>query len=192
MSYQMLNALGISSILLTFLRHADRIKIACMTGGLRGAIAFNGRHVWKNAAYYPYYQMNKLARGCISILPVVDGPTFNTVQYALTGSCQCHAYENVQAIEAGAVHNEEKDEAAVFIINRAVEDDIEISVDVRGFEGYKLVEHIEMFTDDLEKGNSYENPDVIRPVANPDTKLEDGIVKAVIRRLSWNVIRLKK
>ena len=49
-----------------------------------------------------------------------------------------------------------------------------------------------MFTDDLEKGNSYENPDVIRPVANPDTKLEDGIVKAVIRRLSWNVIRLKK
>lgn len=191
-SYQMLNALGISSVLLTFLRHADRIKIGCMTGGLRGAIAFNGEHVWKNAAYYPYYQMNKLCRDGISIMPVVDGPTFNTEQYALTGSCQCHAYENVQAIEAAAVHNEEKDEVNIFIINRAAEDDIEVSLDVRGFEDYKLVEHIEMYTDDLEKGNSFETPDVIKPLINSDTKIEKGKVSAVTKKLSWNVIRLKK
>jgi alpha-N-arabinofuranosidase len=192
MSYQMLNALGISSILLTFLRHADRVRIACMTGGLRGAIAFNGSHVWKNAAYYPYYHLNKLARGGISILPVVDGPTFNTKQFALTGSSQCYAYENVQAVEAGAVHNEEKDEVDVFIIKRAAEDDIEISLDVRGFEGYKLLRHIEMYTDDHEKGNSFENPDVIKPSENPDTMMEGGKIKAVAKRLSWNVICLKK
>lgn len=191
-SSQMLDALSLSSVLLTFLRHADRIKIGCMTGGLRGAIAFNGEHVWKNAAYYPFYQMNKLTRGGISIVAAVDGPTFNTEQFALTGSCQSHAYENVQAIESAAVYNEEKEEVVIFLINRAAEDDIEIDLDARGFEGYKLAEHIEMYTEDLEKGNSVEAQDVLKPMINTDTRMENGKVSAVARRLSWNVIRLTK
>lgn len=191
-SHQMLNALAMASVLLTFLRHADRIKIGCMTGGILNALAFNGQHVWKNAAYFPFYQMNKLTRDGISILPVVDGPTFNTEQFALTGSNQSHAYENVQAIEAAAVHNEEKGEVNIFMINRAIGDDIEVSLDVRGFGGYKLVEHIEMYTDDLEKGNSFEFPDVIKPTKNIDTKMDNGKVTAVAKKLSWNVIRLTK
>jgi len=188
----MLNALAMSSVLLTFLRHADRIKIGCMTGGIRNALAFNGAHVWKNAAYYPYYQMNKLTRDGISILPVVDGPTFNTEQFALTGSNQCRAYENVQAIEAAVVQNEEKGEVYIFIINRGIEDDIEVSLDVRGFDSYKLAEHIEMYTDDLEKRNSFENQDAIKPAKNSETKMENGKVTAITKKLSWNVIRLTK
>ena len=128
----------------------------------------------------------------MSLLPVVDGPTFNTEQYALSGSCQCYAYENVQAIECAAVHNEERDEVNIFIINRAVEDDIEIDLDVRGCEGYRLAEHIEMYTDDQEKGNSYEEPDVIKPSINADTKMENGRVTGIAKKLSWNVIRLTK
>lgn len=191
-SYQMLEALGVASILLTFIRNADRIKIGCMTGGLGGAIAFDGEHVWKNASYYPYYQMNRLAAGGMSILPVVDGPTFNTQQYALNDFNQCHSYEDVQAIEAAAVHHEEKGEVDVFIINRSVEDDIEVSLDVRGFEGYELVEHVEMYTDDITKGNSFESPEVIVPTLNTKTRMEDGKVIALTRKLSWNVIRLSK
>ena len=60
-SSEMMNALAMSSVIMTFLRYADRVKIACMTGGVRNAIAFDGNHVWKSAAYYPYYLMNRLA-----------------------------------------------------------------------------------------------------------------------------------
>ena len=82
----------------------------------------------------------------------------------------------MQAIECAAVHHEDRDEVDIFIINRSAEDDIEIDLDARGFEGYKLAEHIEMYTDDLEKANSYGNPDAIRPVANTETKMENGRV----------------
>jgi alpha-N-arabinofuranosidase len=191
-SHQMLNALAMASVLLTFLRHADRVKIACMTGGLRSAIAFDGRHVWKNAAYYPYYHLNRMARGGMSILPVVDGPTFNTEQFALSGSVQCHAYENVQAIEAAAVHHEERDEAVVFLINRSTEGDILVELDVRGFDGYRLVEHIEMHTDDLNKGNRHDQPDAVKPTLNAGTRMNGGKVTALTKKLSWNVIRLAK
>lgn len=78
------------------------------------------------------------------------------------------------------------------MINRAIEDDIEVSLDVRGFEGYKLVEHIEMYTDDLEMGNSFEDPDVIKPTQNIDTKMDNGKVTSLAKKLSWNVIRLTK
>jgi alpha-N-arabinofuranosidase len=189
---QMLNALALSSVMLLLLRHADRIKIGCMTGGIRGALAFDGKNVWKNAAYYPYYQLNKLTRGGVSLLPAINGPTFNTEQFALTGSCQCHAYEDVPCIEAAVVHNEEKGEVDIFMLNRSALDDIEVTLDVRGFEGYKLAEHSEMHTDDLGKGNSFENPDVIKPMINSDTKMDQGKVTAVTKKLSWNVIRLTK
>ncbi|HHY83712.1 MAG TPA: alpha-L-arabinofuranosidase [Clostridiales bacterium] len=191
-SSQMLYALAMSSVLMTFMRYADRVKIACMTGGIRNVIAFDGNHVWKNAAYYPYYQINRLAPGGISILPVVDGPTFDTEQYALSASCQCHAYENVQAIEVAAVHHEETGEVSIFLINRAVEDNIEVTLDVRGFEGYDLAEHIEMYTDDLDKENSFEHPDLIKPVPNMNTRMDNGKITAVAKKLSWNVIRIRK
>lgn len=189
---QMLSALAMSSVLLTFLRYADRIKIGCMTGGIRNALAFNGKNVWKNATYYPYFHLNKLASGGISIMPVVNGPTFNTEQFALSGSCQCHAYENVQAIEAACVLQEEKCEVVIFVINRSVEDDIEVTLDVRGFEKYSLDEHIEMYTDNLQKENSYEFPDEILPVINAQTYVENGKIIAVAKKLSWNVIRLSQ
>jgi alpha-N-arabinofuranosidase len=189
---QMLNALAMSSVLLTFLRHADRIKIGCMTGGIRNALAFDGKHVWKNASYYPFNQLNQLSRGGMSIMPVVDGPTFNTEQFALSGSNQSHAYENVQAIESAAVHHEETGEATIFLINRSAVDDIEVELDVRGFEGYQLVEHIEMYTDDLSKENNYDNPDAIKPSINSETRMNAGLMKVVTNKLSWNVIRLAR
>ncbi|MDR3120801.1 MAG: alpha-L-arabinofuranosidase [Clostridiales bacterium] len=189
--YQMLNALSTASVLLLFLRRADRVKIGVMTGGMRGALAYDGQHVWKNAAYYPYYQMNQYGRG-VSILPVVDGPTFNTEQFNLDGFNQYHAYEGVQSVDVAAVHNEEKDELNIFIVNRDQEDDIEVTLDVRGFEGYKLAEHIEMYTDDLKKANTFENPDAIRPTVNSTTKIDGGRITAFTKQFSWNVIRLAK
>jgi alpha-N-arabinofuranosidase len=188
----MLSALATASIILTFLRYADRIKIGCMTGGINSAVAFDREKTWRNASYYPYAQLNKLSRGAVSLMPAIDSPTYNTEQYALTGSCQSYAYEDVQSIESAVVHNEEKGETSIFLINRAVEDDIEVTLDVRGFEGYKLAEHIEMYSDDLYAENTYENPDTIKPLRNVDTKMEGGKVTAVTKKLSWNVIRLVK
>jgi alpha-N-arabinofuranosidase len=189
---QMLYALAMASVLMTCIRYADRVKIACMTGGVRNALTFDGLHVWKNAAYFPYYLMNKLSSGGISIQPVVNGPVFSTEQFALSASNQCHAYENVQAIEAAAVHREDRDEVSIFLINRAVEDDIEVTLDVRGFDGYQLAEHVELYTDDLRKENSFEYPDVIQPLLNTRTKMDGGKVTAVTKKLSWNLIRLAK
>lgn len=190
-TFQMLEALGISSILLTLIRHADRVKIACMTGGLGRAIAFDGEHVWRNALYYPYYQLNKLASEGISILPVVNGPTFNTEQFALNDFNQCHSFENVQAIEAAAVYHEEKKELDVFVINRDIERAIKVTLDIRGIKEVKIIECTEMYTDDLNLGNSFDNPNLIVPKINKKVSKNGTRINIVTNKLSWNVIRLE-
>ncbi|MGE5614025.1 MAG: alpha-N-arabinofuranosidase [Bacillota bacterium] len=188
---QVLNALVTASIIMTFIRHADRVKIACMTGGIHGAIAFDNRHVWKSAAYYVYHLLYKYGRG-MSILPAVDSPRFDVPGYDINGFMQCPPYEGVQSVEAAAVMDEEKGEASIFLLNRDINDDIQVTLDVRGFEGYKLAEHIEFYSEDLNAGNTYENPDNVKPVVNAETKMDSGKITFSAKKLSWNIIRLKR
>jgi len=188
---QMLTALTHTDMLLCFLRHADRVKIACMTVGVRAAIAFDQKRAWKNALYYPYSQLNKYGRGT-SLLPVVESPTFDVEGYYINAITQERGFEGVQTIGAAAVLNEETQELTLFVINRDWEADTELEIDVRGFEGYRLVEHSEMYTDDLSAGNTFDNPGVIAPKANAETRLEGGKVKLTAKSLSWNMIRLAK
>ncbi len=188
---QMLSALGSASIIMTLLRHADRIKIGCMTGGAHMAIAFDNTHVWKSATYYPYYLMSKYGRG-ISILPVVDGPTFDVPGYKVDEFAQCPPHEGVQAIEAAAVADEETGEVRIFLINRDITEDVLVDLDVRGYEGYRLIEHVELYDPTLSAANTFESPDALLPKKNPDTRLDVGRIALQAKSLSWNMIRLEK
>ena len=186
----MMDAIGLSSVLFTLIRHADRVKIGCMTGGIRSAIAFDKDHAWCGASYFPYYQMRHYGKGN-SILPAVESPTFCANGFDLDDFHTMDDYQDIPYIDAAASHDEEKGEAAIFVINRNWEEEIEVKLDLRGFEGYELVEHQELYCDDMNIQNSYQN-EQIHPVVNNDTKMEGGIVTMNAKKLSFNMIRLKK
>jgi alpha-N-arabinofuranosidase len=188
---QILCALAMGSVIMTFLRHADRVKIACMTAFMRNAIAFDGKNAWKTAVWHSFLSLNRYGRG-ISLMPIIDGPVYHVDQVCVDGRHECPSYDNVQAIEAAAVINEEKEELTIFLLNRDMVDDIAVDINLKGFEGYKLIEHTELYSNDIDAVNTFENPDVIKPQINSSTKLEGGIVSSILRKLSWNVIRFKK
>ena len=95
-------------------------------------------------------------------------------------------------IDAAAALSEDETELNVFIINRSWESSNKLELDVSGFEGWQLTEHIEMYSKDLSAANSFENPDAVKPRRSGKTKLSEGKVQATLQPLSWNVIRLKK
>jgi alpha-N-arabinofuranosidase len=105
---------------------------------------------------------------------------------------QYRGFKGVPYITAAAALNEKDGEFTVFVSNGDWEDEHEFTLDVRSFYGYKFVEHTTMYSDDLEAANSFENPDVIKPVVAKDTVCKDGIVTANLNKLSWNVFRFKK
>jgi len=188
---EILNAITSASTMLIFMRHADRIKIGCMTGGLGALAATNREHVWRSAAHYPLAQLIKYAHG-VSLMPSVDCDTYDIPGYATNDFHQYDTHEGVQYIESAAAYDEANGELSVFVINRNWEQDTTLELNIRGFEGYDFVEQIQLYTDDIDAANSYEDPKVIVPSISSAAKFEDGKVSTVAKKLSWNVFRFKK
>ena len=188
--YAMMDALGQASVLVMLMRHANRVKIGCMTGGIRSAIAFDSQHTWNGATYYPFYQLRHYGTG-ESILPAIDTPTFSAKGFDIDNFHAADDYYDIPYIDASASLDEEKGEAAIFFINRNWEEDMDVRLDVRGFEGYDLVEHQEMYCYDDYASNSFGN-EQIHPVVNSETSMDGGIIDVHAKKLSFNMIRLKK
>ena len=55
-----------------------------------------------------------------------------------------------------------------------------------------MKEHITLCHEDLKAVNTEENPDEVTPRADGVSKVEGGVLTAVLKSKSWNVIRLAK
>ena len=185
----MVNALSNAGVLLAFLRHADRVKVGCMTGGL-GTLASTDRdHVWRGGAYYPFVQLMEWGRG-VSLRCGLSCDTFDIPGYAVDDNSQYYTHEGLPFIDSAAALN--GDELNVFVINRNWESANSLELDVSGFPGWSLTEHVELYSEDPDAANTWENPDAVKPRLNPASRLEAGKVLAELKPLSWNVFRLKK
>ena len=101
-------------------------------------------------------------------------------------------HDEITDVESVAVYNEEKDEVTIFAVNRNLEEDVELTTDVRSFAGYRIKEHIVMENDDLKAANMLTEQNVYPVNADDRSKLDDGVVTSVLKKASWNVIRLGK
>ncbi len=188
---EMLGALANTSAQLAFLRHADRVKIGCMTGGLGALVANNRDNVWRGAAFYPYAHLMRYGRGT-SLRTAVDCETFDIPAYFIDDGTQYQAREGLPYLDTAAAVDEAKGELNIFVINRNWESDINADIDVSGFEGWEFVEHIQMYTEDMEARNTFEAPNAIQPTVNTKAVMKDGKLNTDLKRLSWNVLRFRK
>ena len=191
-SGDILDALTSASTLLVLLRHADRIKIGCMTRGLGALAATDREHVWKSATYYPFTQLMRYGRG-VSLKTVIDCETYDIPGYAPSHQFQYRAHEGIGYIDSAAAFNDANGELNIFVINRDWDNNRQLELDVRAFEGYIFVEHIQLFSDDIDAKNSYEDPDAIAPSINSgSSSCGNGCLAAELNKMSWNVFKFKR
>jgi len=183
-----ITALNLASVILMFLRRADRVKIGCMTAAIGDAIAYDRDHVWRTPVYFPYADLIKYGKG-VSIMPAVHGPTFNSTGFHHSDFNQATPYENVPYIESAAAYDEENGLLTVFAINRNWEEDMPVSLKVPGFKGLEFVGHTQLYTDDLYAYNTYEKTNVAPTMG--DGKLDGDEVSFTAKKLSWNMIQFK-
>ncbi len=179
--YNFEDALLVGLMLITLLKHADRVKMACLAQ-LVNVIApimteAKGGKAWRQTIFYPFMHASKYGRGT-AIVPVISTPKFDT-----------SAHEDVTAVEAVSVYNEDLHEVTIFAVNRDLETDAEMTVDVRSFEGYRVLEHVVMESDNLkaENGPFCER---VAPKQTSQSALDGGIMTSTLHKASWNVIRL--
>lgn len=79
----------------------------------------------------------------------------------------------------------------IFAVNRHLEEQMELHVDLRSFGETTFIEHIVLENDDLKAINTKANPHNVVPHNGGHTKVDQGNVQGVLNKASWNVIRLK-
>lgn len=181
--YNFEDALLVGLMLITLLKHADRVKMACLAQ-LVNVIApimteAKGGKAWRQTIFYPFMHASQYGRGT-ALVPVFSSPKFDT-----------SGHEDVTAVEAVSVYNEELHEVTIFAVNRDLKKDAEMAVDVRSFEGYRVLEHVVLENDDLkaENGPFCER---VAPKQTSQSALDGYIMTSTLHKASWNVIRLGK
>lgn len=181
--YTFEDALLVGGMLITILKHADRIKIACLAqlvNVIAPIMTSNNGGAWRQTIFYPFMHVSNYGRGYV-LNPVISTPLYDSKDFT-----------DVPVLEAAAVLNEEKEQLTIFAINKDLNDSLVLECDVRNFEGYKIVNHIVLENDDVYAVNTEKEPYKVKPHNNGNAKIDDGIITASLSKLSWNVIVLKK
>ncbi len=180
--YDFQDALLVGSMLITLLRHADRVKIACLAQlvNVIAPIMTSDTGAWRQTIYYPYWLTGKYGQG-IALDTQVQGP-----------SCMTKKYGVVPTLDCVCVYNDSADELAVFAVNKDLEEDLELSMELRQFADYRIIEHITLHDEDLYAVNTEAEPNRIVPSADGQSAIEGARLTAGLRHKSWNMIRLGK
>ena len=176
--YNFEDALLTGLMLITFLKHADRVKIACLAqlvNVIAPIMTQDDGPAWRQTIFYPFLHASKYGRGSTLYCPLQSD------RHDTSGHC------DVTDVDAVAVYNEEKGETAVFAVNRSVTEDIDFSISFRNYEKLKVKEHIVMESNDMKAVNTPEKETVI-PVSSSEHEFSDDIFKTRLKPCSWNVI----
>ncbi|MFJ1971093.1 alpha-N-arabinofuranosidase [Streptomyces sp. NPDC087903] len=179
-NYSVLDAVVFGSLLIALLRHADRVTVACLAqlvNVIAPIMTEPGGPAWRQTTFFPFAQASRYGRG--QVLDVrVDSPTYETKKYGET-----------DLLHATAVRAEDGT-VTVFAVNRGRDDALPLEVALHGLDLSSVVEHTVLADADPDARNTLAEPERVTPYPVEGTSLADGVLTAVLRPLSWNVIRL--
>ncbi len=180
--YNFEDALLVGSMLITLLRHADRVKIACMAQlvNVIAPIMTSDTGAWRQTIFYPYMLTSKYGRGTV----------LNTIVRAPMYESRYHG--EVSCLDSVVLWDEEAEVLTIFAVNKDLEEDMEVSCDLRQFAEYEMVEQIVLTHEDMKAVNTEEKPWNVVPVTGNGAKVEGGRLSVVLGRHSWNMIRVSK
>ena len=180
--YDFQDALLVGSMLITMLRHADRVKIACLAQlvNVIAPIMTSDTGCWRQTTYYPYLLTGRYGHGIV-LQTQVQAPTYKTKRFGM-----------VDTVDSVVIYNDQKDELVMFAVNKDLQEDMEVSMDLRQFAEYKVVEHVVLEHEDMFAINTEADPYNVAPKNCQNSRVENGTLQSVLPKKSWNMIRLAK
>ena len=180
--YNFEDALLAGAILITFLKNADRVKVACLAqlvNVIAPIMTRNGGGVWAQTIFYPMMHASRYGRGT-ALRAIMSSPTYD-----------CKDYEKVPVTDGTAVMGDDGS-VTIFAVNRDMEESVSLECDLRAFGDMKILEHIVLHHDDVKAVNTEENPGEVAPRKVRGGRTDGGRMTVKLPALSWNVIRLGK
>lgn len=181
-NYNFEDALLVGSMMITLLRHCDRIKIACLAqlvNVIAPIMTEDGGRAFKQTIFYPFMHLSNYGRGS-ALNPIISCPKYDSKEFT-----------DVPYIESIATLSEDEESMTIFCVNKSLDDSVDLDINLMDFEGFKPVEFISMDGYDKNDVNYFDSIKVF-PHNNELPTINDRMLSAHLKPFSWNVIRLSK
>lgn len=180
MTYTFEDTLLFISMMMVLLRNCDRVKIACQSllANVSATImTVPGGECWLQPNYYSFFHIAKYAKGKVLRTKLL---------------CPAYSSENgeITYLDVVCILDSIKKELVIFVVNRSIEDDYILQVDLHDMHPKTMQHLVEMTSDDI-KADNKENHKRIMPVYN-DVKIAiEKKCELTISKFSWNVFRIQ-
>ncbi len=174
-NYSYLDSLAFSSMMITLLNNADRVKIACLAqlvNVIAPIFTVPGGIAFKQTIYYPFYYFTNYGRGTV----------LNA--YKTNETIKTKYSDETEAVISSIVLSEDESELNVFVLNTDLTNGHTIDIDFSDFGQVEFIEQFELHETDLKLSNTADNPQAVKPKVLSELKssLEAG---------SFTLIRFK-
>jgi alpha-N-arabinofuranosidase len=179
-AYTVTDAVVVGSLLITLLRHSDRVKSACLAQLINTISVIRsepGGRSWRQTTFHPFALTARHAKG--NVLEVaLQCPTYETEQYG-----------TVSLVDATATHDPATGEVSIFVVNRSQAEPVSLEVDLRALPVPTIADALVLSDSDVSATNTQDNPNRVRP--RPLATQADGsVLRLELPAVSWSCVRL--
>lgn len=179
--YNFEDALLVASMMITMLKHADRVKIGCLAQlvNVIAPIMTSDTGAWKQTIFYPFEMISNQGRGHV-LQTLVSAPTFES------------RYGDSSYLDAVVVENDDENLLTIFAVNKDLNDQLELTCDFHQYQDFVLDKHVLLHHHDLKAVNTEAAPETVKPTAGSGLRFEGGKLTGVLEKASFHMIQLRK
>ncbi len=177
--YNLEDALLVGGLLITLLRNADRVKIACLAQLINviAPIMTGPTGLFRQTIYYPYSWALQFARGNV-LNVLVQSPTYEVSHM-----------DPVPYLDAAGTLNPENGQTSLFVLNRDLSKAREVEIVWEDNPGKQVLASWVLTGNDLKAVNSFESPRRVQPQALDKPSTNGGRTKFEVPAGSYTVLQ---
>ncbi len=179
--YSVADAVVFGNLMISLLKHADRVtsaSLAQLVNVIAPIMTEPGGPAWRQTTFFPFSITSRLARG-VALELKLDAPTYETATHG-----------TVPLVDAVATHDAEQGRAALFLVNRSLDEPLTVTVDIAGLGDVSLLEAHTLADDDVYAKNSLAEPERVAPSVNDSVEISGGKLAVTLPPVSWTALSL--
>lgn len=190
--YNLEDALLVGGLVITLLRNADRVKIACLAQlvNVIAPIMTNENGLFRQTIFYPYNWALQYARGNVLNL-LVESPTYEIPgERGFRGNDRSSESKvAVPYVDAAATLNPENGQTALFVLNRDLAKPRQIEVVWEDRAPSQIAVSQVLTGDDLKAVNGFDAPERVKPQSFGKPNTSNGKTTFEVPSRSYTVLQ---
>jgi len=180
--YSVVDAVVFGNLLISLIRHADRVtaaSLAQLVNVIAPIMTEPGGPAWRQTTFFPFAVTSRLARG-VTLELKLDCPTYESERHGV-----------VSVVDAVATHDDATGDTAVFLVNRSLDEAVEIVIDTSILGEVTVGSAESLHDDDMHAANTRSDPERVGLKPNETARLIDHELHITLPPVSWTAVTLR-